>query len=92
MTTGVFEVTNQQGRTFLVDLKGKIWKDRDEFLDNNELYSDKGILLMPKNLEVAGPGHETQYEAVAGRNRSFMERWVAASGATAKANAPVIVG
>ncbi len=77
MRTGVFEVTNQQGRSFLVDLKGQIWSGRDEFLNNNALYSDKGILLMPKNFDMAGgTGGTIQYEARTARNLSTVEAYV----------------
>ena len=77
VTTGVFEVTNQQGKTFVVDLKGNIWNDRDEFLNENKLYSDKGILLMPKEFDTSGGTDGViDYEAKTARNKDFFERWL----------------
>lgn len=76
MTTGMFQVTNSAGQSFLVDMAGHIWNDENDFLDHNTLYSDKGILLLPKNLDTSKAANGgIAYEARTARNLSWSEKW-----------------
>ncbi len=81
MTTALFEVKNPAGRTFLVDMTGKVWEGgnfdeaRNEFLDHNEMFQEEGVLLMPKNLDQVRLGSRSlQYDARAANNLTTGEK------------------
>src|SRR6185369_6686860 len=45
-------------------------------LDHNTLYSNKGILLLPKNLDTSGASTSSiAYESKTARNLSWSEKW-----------------
>lgn len=63
--TGLFEVTNRAGEIHYVDLTGKVFDSKDEFLDDNYQFSENGILVLPKGLDTSkGADGSIEYEAV----------------------------
>jgi LysM repeat protein len=75
MPTGLFEVTNRAGETHYVDLTGKIFDSKDEFLNDNVQFSENGVLVMPKGLDTSkGPGGSIDYEAVQALHVSGWDR------------------
>jgi LysM repeat protein len=77
MPTGLFEVTNRDGETHYVDLTGKIFDSKEEFLDDNVQFSENGILVMPKGLDTGqGADGSIEYEAVQALHVSGWDRVV----------------
>jgi len=77
MQTGLFEVTNRDGETHYVDLTGKIFDSKDEFLDDNVQFRENGILVMPKGLDTGkGADGSIEYEAVQALHVSGWDRVV----------------
>jgi LysM repeat protein len=77
MQTGLFEVTNRDGETHYVDLTGKIFDSKDEFLDDNVQFSENGVLVMPKGLDTGkGADGSIEYEAAQALHVSGWDRVV----------------
>ncbi|SFU22691.1 LysM peptidoglycan-binding domain-containing protein [Mesorhizobium sp. YR577] len=77
MPTGLFEVTNRDGETHYVDLTGKIFDSKEEFLDDNVQFSENGIIVMPKGLDTGkGADDSIEYEAVQALHISGWDRVV----------------
>ncbi|MCV3241745.1 LysM peptidoglycan-binding domain-containing protein [Mesorhizobium sp. ZC-5] len=75
MPTGLFEVKNRAGETHYVDLTGKIFDSKDEFLDDNVQFSENGVLVMPKGLDTSkGADGSIEYEAVQALHVSGWDR------------------
>ncbi|RVB80629.1 MULTISPECIES: DUF4781 domain-containing protein [unclassified Mesorhizobium] len=76
ITTGLFEVENRQGETHYVDMAGKVFDSRQDFLDNNNQFKEEGILVMPTRLDTTRrPDGTIAYEAVKAQYDSAWEKW-----------------
>ena len=77
ITTGLFEVKNRDGEIHYVDMTGKVFDSRQDFLDNNNQFKEQGILVMPTRLDTnRRPDGTIAYEAVKAQNDSAWEKWV----------------